>query len=121
MQAVFNGPRRERVEVAADLLRCPAKQPFGTRAQTDKNSEKQQGLDSPIFTEVCGNSGVASPKLVRQIRDRAGESNYVLADRCETGVEDLRNRLPLDVLPQCYARLCFILLLQPGLDTGIRK
>ena len=119
MLAVFNCFRREQIEMTADPLRCAAKQPFDARAQTDKDSEKQQGLNSSVFTEVCGDSGVALPKLVWQIRDCAGESNNVLADRCDTGVESLGNRLLGNVLPRCSSGLCFILLLQPHLDTGI--
>jgi hypothetical protein len=119
MQAGSDRFRRERIEVATGPLRRFPKQPFDAGAQTDKNSKEQQGLDPPVFTEVCGNTGAASPELVRQIGNRAGEINNVLADCRDTGIEGPRDGLLGDILPRRGSGLCLTLLLQPFLDLRI--
>src|SRR6516164_2763092 len=111
MQALLHRFGGERIEVAAGTLRGLAKQPFDATPQTDKNREEQQSLGPAVFTEVRSDEVVTSLELVWQIGNRAGESNDVLADRSETGIEGLRNGLLRDGLLRCCLGLA--LLFQP--------
>jgi hypothetical protein len=79
--------------VGASPLRRLAEQPFDTDAQTDKESKEQQRLCPAVLTEVCGDEVVTSLVLLRQIGNRAGQSNDVLAHRRKTAIELLRNGL----------------------------
>ena len=77
----------------AGPLRRLAKQPFDDGAQTNKSGKEQQRLGPAVFTQVLSDEVVTSLVLFRQIGDRAGESNDMLADCCQTGIKDLRNWL----------------------------
>src|SRR5262249_13904976 len=115
MQSALCGFQRERIEMAADPLCCLPEQPFEAGPQTDENSKEQKDFGPSVVTEVCADDGGASLELVRHIGHRMDESNNVLADRTEMGVEIMRNRLPRGILRRLRRALRLLLLLEPCL------
>ncbi len=107
------------VEVAAHPLRRLSKQPLDAETQTHENSKQQQDLDPPAVSKICRDEADGSPELVRQIGDRSGECDDVLADRADTGVEIVRGGIRHG-FRRCSGRgLCLALLFQPFLNLGI--
>ncbi len=119
MHAARDGSQGKSIKVAATPLRRLAEEPFDTCSQTDKNRQQQQDLSPSVFAEVRGDAGSASLELVREIGDRLGETNNVLADRAQMRIEGVRNQLSPTISRRCRSGLRLALLLQPCLNLGV--
>src|SRR5262252_5390338 len=105
-QPVPDGLIRERIEMSANSPGCPPKQPFNSASQPGKKPKKQQSLDPAVFTEIRTHAVVTPPELVWEIRDCAGQSNNVRADRRKTSIEGLRDCFVPNILPRCASCFC---------------